>query len=534
MARAGLKKNYYTHAISRHNLYCFSIPGKRFSIHDKPADLRRYDRAHAAGRAASDTCDTCDICHPSDVGAVTASRAKPLSRRRRGRRRGRLLEPWSAPFALVNGSAVGLVPILLPIDAARYGIGHVGLVMGAFNLGAVAAPAVGMLADRYRAHRLLATACAVLSAVSLWLFPLAAEPLQPLLGLANGAGFAGAVTVANLLIVERRPRAEWNQRLGWLETVLSAGQGGALVLAAWLSGLSARNGLLIAAFVPAAAVPLCLVLIPRMGRRRAAPPAPAVQPAGPAGPAGPADAPHPSHWLASIGHVGEWGPASPSRVHHPHPRSLAGIKRSLRLLRGPFGWLLAAWIPAYAGTAIIFALYPVLFSHAFGVRPEASAVAFAVVVFLSLPLFLVAGRVAQRRGPAVTLAGALAARVVLLALLSALAAVGHVPAVIPLAAFGGIMFAWSFLSVASPGLTGQLVPRHEEGDAQGALNAASGLAGLVGSVVGGTAAGLWGYPAALGIGAGAVLLGLSVFGATQLRARRSAAPRPAAGSARGA
>jgi MFS transporter, DHA1 family, tetracycline resistance protein len=525
MARAGARKNYYTHSVGRHNLHCSSLPGKRFSIHDEPADLRRYDRGHAAGRAASDTFDAFDTCHASDVGAVTASRGKPPPRRRRGR----LLEPWSAPLALVNGSAVGLVPILLPIDAARYGIGHVGLVMGAFNLGALAAPAVGMLADRYRAHRLLATACAALSAVSLWLFPVAAAPLQLPLGLANGAGFAGAVTVANLLIVERRPRAEWNRRLGWLETVLSVGQGGALVLAAWLSGLSARNGLLIAAFVPAAAVPLCLVLIPRMGRRRAAPPTPAVHLADPVGPAG---TPHPGHRLASIGHVGEWGPASPSRVHHPRPRSLAGIKRSLRLLRGPFGWLLAAWIPAYAGTAIIFALYPVLFSHAFGVRPEASAVAFAVVVFLSLPLFLVAGRVAQRRGPAVALAGAFAARVVLLALLAALAAVGHVPAVIPLAAFGGIMFAWSFLSVASPGLTGQLVPRHEEGDAQGALNAASGLAGLVGSVAGGTAADLWGYPAALGIGAGAVLLGLVVFGATQLRARRSAAPRPAAGSAR--
>jgi hypothetical protein len=72
------------------------------------------------------------------------------------------------------------------------------------------------------------------------------------------------VTIANLLIVERRPQAEWNPRLGWLETVLSVGQGGPLVLAAWLSGLSARDGLLIGAVVPAAAVPLALLLIPRV------------------------------------------------------------------------------------------------------------------------------------------------------------------------------------------------------------------------------------------------------------------------------
>jgi MFS transporter, DHA1 family, tetracycline resistance protein len=437
----------------------------------------------------------------------------------------RLLEPWSAPFALINGAAVGLVPILLPIDAARYGVGHVGLVMGAFNLGALAAPAVGALADRYRAHRTLAAACAAMSAVSLWLFPLAAPALQLLLGLANGAAFAGAVTVANLLIVERRPRAEWNQRLGWLETALSVGQGGALVLAAWLSGLTARNGLLIAAFVPAAGIPLSLLLIPRMRGTTGRPVGPADPGVpgglgGPGGPGGPAREGLPrTHRLASAGHVGEWGPASPSRVHHPHPRSLAGLKRSARLLRGPLGWLLAAWIPAYAGAAIIFALYPVLFSGAFGVRPRASAIAFAVVVFLSLPLFLLAGRIAQRRGPTATIAGALAARVVLLAALAALAAVGHVPAVLPLAAFGGIMFAWSFLSVASPDLTGQLVPSDAEGDAQGALNAASGLAGLLGSVVGGLAADLWGYPAALSIGAGAVLLGLAIFVVTRLRGR---------------
>src|SRR5258708_38178194 len=75
-----------------------------------------------------------------------------------GRRSG--LEPWFAPFALINGAAVGLVPILLPIVAVRYGVSHVGLVMGAFNLGAIAAPAVGGLADRYRAYPSLVTVCA--------------------------------------------------------------------------------------------------------------------------------------------------------------------------------------------------------------------------------------------------------------------------------------------------------------------------------------------------------------------------------------
>jgi predicted MFS family arabinose efflux permease len=121
------------------------------------------------------------------------------------------------------------------------------------------------------------------------------------------------------------------------------------------------------------------------------------------------------------------------------------------------------------------------------------------------------------------MAGALGARVILLTVLALLAAAGHVPAELPLAAFAGIMFAWSFLSVAAPGLTGQLASG-DEGDAQGALNAGSGLAGLAGSVIGGFAAAKWGYPAALGIGAGAVAVGLAIFATTVMR-------RPAARNA---
>ena len=257
------------------------------------------------------------------------------ARQRRQRRPAGLLEPWFAPFALVNGAAVGITPILLPVVAARHGLGHVGIVMGAFNLGAFAAPLIGSLADQRHAYRALATACAAVTAVSLWLFPLAGNALQVLLALGDGAGFAGAVTIANLLVVERHPRAEWNQRLGWLETALSVGQGGALFLSAWLSGLSPKDGLLIGALVPAAAIPLALLLIPRMPAGRPAPPEPA--------------SPGPGHHLASIGHVGEWGPASPSRVHRAWMwprRRLTGVTG---LLRGGLGWMLAAWLPAYAG-----------------------------------------------------------------------------------------------------------------------------------------------------------------------------------------
>jgi predicted MFS family arabinose efflux permease len=79
--------------------------------------------------------------------------------------------------------------------------------------------------------------------------------------------------------------------------------------------------------------------------------------------------------------------------------------------------------------------------------------------------------------------------------------------------------------VASPGLTGQLVPR-AEGEAQGVLNAASGIAGFAGSVLGGLVASQAGYPAALALGAAATVAGLLVFTVRLLRPR----PRPASPS----
>src|SRR5579859_2313364 len=534
----------------------------------------RYDLRHAAGRAA--------------LPGLRPGWDRPVKAKAPGGP-GKLLEPWFAPLALVNGSAVGLTPILLPLVAAKQGAGHVGLVMGTFNLGAFAAPVTGGVADALHAHRLLATLCAALSAVSLWLFPFANSPLQLLLALVNGAGFAGAVTIANLMIVERRPEPEWNQRLGWLETALSVGQGGALILAAWLSGLGERAGLGIAALIPAAAVPLCIALLPRSptrpqpaatadqtgphaatadqrgpapaadqtephaatadqtephaatadqtgpdaGLAQAVPAAQRATPAPEAATGGIPGKPDPAaqsalrrtasvHRLRNAGHTGEWGPVSPSGLPHvPGTRKpLLAIGKSLGLLHGGFGWMLAAWIPAYAGSAIVFALYPVLFQHAFHVKPQTSSLAFAIIVFVSLPLFIVAGRVSQRRGPRAVMAGGLGARVVLLAILAILAAAGSIPAAAPLAVFGGILFAWSFLSVASPGLTGQFVPQ-AEGEAQGVLNAASGVAGFAGAVIGGAVASAAGYPAALTLGAAATALGLLIFTVKFLRPRKS-------------
>jgi len=92
---------------------------------------------------------------------------------------------------------------------------QLGLVMGAFSLGGLTAPAWGGLADSRRAHRPLLAGGLLALAGGTALFPLARSfPAWSVLALLQGVGLAAASTVANLFVVETRPRSEWDARIG--------------------------------------------------------------------------------------------------------------------------------------------------------------------------------------------------------------------------------------------------------------------------------------------------------------------------------
>jgi MFS family permease len=333
------------------------------------------------------------------------------------------IEWWYMPFALVNGAALGLTPILFPLAVESHGAAQVGLVMAAYNLGALAAPFAGAIADRWHLHRPLAVASCIGS---------------------------------------------------------------------------------LAAIVPAAAIPLTFVLTPR---------SPGQNPSAKA------------HQLQDMGHAGEWAAGGPSRNHYR--LSVHDLTRMFQLAAGPFGWFLLSWIPAYAGAALVFALYPVLFKQAFHLQPALSSLAFALIVFISLPLYPFAGRMGQRVGPQAALLTGLGIRLcvlVALAFLAFLATRHGISPIIPLVAFSGVVLGWAFLSVASPSLTAQLKPA-AEGAAQGALNASSGLAGVLGSIVGGTIAGAFGYASALAVAAAFEALGVGIF-VVAFMLRRRTTPHP--------
>jgi MFS family permease len=410
------------------------------------------------------------------------------------------VEPWYLAYALQGATVAGLTPILLPLAVSRTGnAAHIGLVMAAVSLGGLSAPLWGGLADRYRLHRWLLAGGLVLTAGSLAAFPFTTQPgVWFILALLQGIGAAAAATVANLFVVEGHPKREWDERIGWLQTFYGGGQVAGLLLAGALSATHLRTGLLVAAGLTAlgALVGLSTAHTPPRPKRG---PRPVLL--------------HPARH-------GEWSLSSPQRLfHHLTARTLKVLGTALR---SPFGLFLLAWLLAFGGSAAVFSLYPVLMQQLFGVAPGVSSSVFALAAGLGLLLYSPAGTWSDRWGPARVLRAGFGLRMLAVAGLLGLGLVQFGGASwLALGAFLLIVLSWSLLTVSGTALTAKLSPVGE-GEGMGIYNAVTAVAGVLGSVLGGWAAGLWSYNAASAMAAGGVALGLLL--STAVRVRSAALP----------
>jgi DHA1 family tetracycline resistance protein-like MFS transporter len=399
----------------------------------------------------------------------------------------RWVEPWYLAYALLGIAAAGLVPILLPLVANRDGgASNAGLVVATFNLGGLAAPVWGGLADRYRLHRWLLAGGLLVASAGLAAFPFATSVAAWLgLALAQGIGVAGAATVANLFVVEAHPQAEWDERIGWLQTFYGGGQVAGLLLAGVLSSISLRAGLLAAAGLTAVAALSAWLTTHTPPRPAAVTPRPVLL--------------HPARH-------GEWAINSPQRLFHHLTRDT--LRQLGPVMHSSFAVFLAAWLLTFGGAAAVFALYPVLMQQVYGVAPGLSSAGFAVAAGLGLALYSPAGRWSERFGPAWVVRAALGVRLVAFLGLLGLGLTHAGGATwLALLAFLFVVLAWSLLSVGGTALTARLSPVGE-GEGMGIFNAVTALAGVIGAVLGGWAAGQWGYTAVSSLAVGGVGLGL--------------------------
>jgi predicted MFS family arabinose efflux permease len=430
------------------------------------------------------------------------------------------VEPWYVAYLLVGVATGGIAPIFMPLVVSGAGdAAHVGLVMAAVGLGGLTAALWGDLADRLRWHRVLFAGGSLAAALALAGVGVVAHLWAWIaLALVIGMGTAAANTVASLFVVEAHPQAEWDARIGWLQTFYNAGIVGGLLLSGSLTqllpleiGLLAGSGALAAACLLGAALTRTP---PRPGAPAGAPPA-----------ASPA---HRRTTLARM-HVHtpnvEWAHLSPLRlVHAPSRATLARLGSAVR---SPFGLFLLVWVVCNLGTNAVFTLYPLVVENIYGITPGPASFALAAATGIGLALYSPASLLTHRFGGVRVLQVALAARLVTFVALIALAATafsGREAAV--LVAFAAIELAFPIMSVSSTLLTSQLSPVGE-GEGMGLYTAVAALAGLGGAVLGGWVAATTGYTTTLWLAAGTIVAAL-ILSSFLYRAPRGLSPAAAA------
>lgn len=410
------------------------------------------------------------------------------------------VQRWYLSYALLGLVVAGVAPIVLPVLAARSGGPSApGLVMAAFNLGMLAAPLWGALADRTGLHRPIYGLGLAALAAGIGVFPIRAD-LGWFMAMALVIGLAASATatVANLFITERHPRESWGARFGWLQTFYGAGQVGGLLLAGAFGSAHTSLALGLAALAAVLATAMFRVVpertrteTPVSGRH------------------------HPRHGGLVPG-------AMMSHVHLPHlVRALRKLPGMIQRGRSPFLVFLVGWILANVGGALLFSFYPLVMQRVFGLGTGAASWAFAGAAALGLLLYGPAGAGARRSGAGPVYRAGLALRLAAMAFL-VLVALTHlsIRGWLAIGGFGVVVLAWSLLAVAGSDLAAESSSL-PQGEAMGLYAASGAVAAVVGSLLGGLVAALTGYAGLLWVGGAFLLAALTI---TPRRARRGPAP----------
>jgi MFS family permease len=372
----------------------------------------------------------------------------------------RRFEPWYAAYAFLGLVQNGLAPILLPLSA-RHGI-DAGLTYSAFSLSGLAAPMLGAWGDRHQRHRTLLIGGLAVAAAGIALFPLT-HSLAARLALAAiaGLGVIAANTVGTMFIVETAPATEWDERIGSLQTWLSAGQIAGLLLSGMLATRpaiafeGAALGLLAGVWIAWRYAPMPGIRVARAAVAR----------------------------RPAVG--GEAG----ATQHHFHGLSLRGLRAMVRLPSGPLMRFLGVWVLSLTATSAVTVMLPVAMTREYGTTALLPSAAYAVGIVLSLPFYPLTGRWEARTSAYHVMLVGLACRIALLAVLAAFGFVvsgGRGDWVVGpmLTAFALTQVVWPLLAVSSNSLSVTLDPLHR-GEGVGLLNAGTAVASTIAGIVGG-------------------------------------------------
>lgn len=395
----------------------------------------------------------------------------------------RYISPWYLAYLLLGMVTAGLLPILLPltVEALSHRLSTVAYVLGAYNFGLLASPLWGMLAERIKAYRKLFLGSFLLTAAGiLGMLLLRNLPLWLVSASAIGAGSGGGATLATLFIVDFADKAEWEVRLGWLQSFNASGQVvGLMLAAAWLRrGNTGALWLCVAVLVLAMAIgSISLPLSDSAGLTEAA----SLNPRRPSSVQVLARFPKLSLRSAGGLHFDGWNLAR-----------LRGLRQAFGV---PFGRFLLSWFALAFAVAAFFAYFPLMLSESYNIPAHSTAVIYGAISTITIGLYVFTSHLTVRYGPGRVYHAGLALRIFGFGLLL-------VPFLISIASrpwfgaagFALIVVAWPLLNVSGTDLAARLT-RFSEGTAVGLQNATVALATVAGIVSTGPLVARWGYEA---------------------------------------
>ena len=393
----------------------------------------------------------------------------------------RYISPWYLAYLLLGMVTAGLLPILLPltVEALSHRLSTVAYVLGAYNFGLLASPLWGMLAERIKAYRKLFLGSFLLTAAGiLGMLLLRNLPLWLVSAFAIGAGSGGGATLATLFIVDFADKAEWEVRLGWLQSFNASGQVVGLMLAAALSGGNSAIALWLCVAVLLLAITIGGISLPLSDSARLAE----------------ATSQHTQLQSRVLARFSKLSAQSGVSLHL-NRWNLAGMRSLPEAFGVPFGRFLLSWFVLAFAVAAFFSYFPLMLSESYNIPPRTTAMIYAATSAVGVGLYLFTSHLTILYGPDRVYHSGLALRIFGFGLLL-------VPFLISIhsrpwfgaAGFALIVIAWPLLSVSGTDLAARLT-HFSEGAAVGLQNATVALATVAGIVFTGPLVARWGYEA---------------------------------------
>jgi len=383
-------------------------------------------------------------------------------------------EWWYVAHFAFGAIHAGFVAILVPtyVLSITGKAADVGLVIFLYGLGALLVPAVGGLADRYRAYRAVQMAGLAAYVLGSLVFVFSGDRLL----LAAAAGVLGVGSSALQMIDPAFilgagfQQNEQSRRLTRLSQTERIGQLlGALVVA----GLVQWRLSFSACFTIMAGVAAACLLVTSATNGRAA--------------------------------------ARIKYTERDIVKPAGAGKVPLRSLLAPtFGLFLLAAMSARAGLDMLYGQYPNYMQHVFQISPALSATALSVCALLTLVVLEPIGRWMARSGPPLVWLAALSVPIVAAGALILLASLAPVPAFLPLAVYVILRLCVSWANLAQPPLAHGL-SKAPLGTTQGILWGSLIIGFMIANMVGGWLADAFGFEsipwAIVGLSVLALLLG---------------------------